>query len=208
MKLINIVKMFLLLPLLMACSSCTEYERVSEAASKQVAKIVDQKQLHCLATNIYFEAAGEPEEGKAAVARVVVNRINHGFANTPCKVVYQTASYQHTDEENETFWSRVCQFSWVCEGKNNPNKNSKAYQSSLRVAYDVLALDKHKEVIPSSVLFFHNTTIKPQSNYGYKKQIGNHIFYSKIKRKHATSKKSRSQHLSAKDTRSQVVGRS
>jgi spore germination cell wall hydrolase CwlJ-like protein len=175
----------------MACASCTEYEKVSQAASNQVAKIVDQKQLHCLATNIYYEAAGEPEEGKAAVARVVVNRINHGFASTPCKVVYQTANYQQTDEDNETFWSKVCQFSWVCEGKNNPNKNSKAYQSSLRVAYDVLALDKHKEVIPSSVLFFHNTTVKPQLNYGYKKQIGNHIFYSKIKRKHVTSKKSR-----------------
>jgi spore germination cell wall hydrolase CwlJ-like protein len=56
---------------------------------EKVAKVVDHKQLQCLADNIYFEAGGESTEGKAAVARVVLNRISHGYGSTPCQVVYQ-----------------------------------------------------------------------------------------------------------------------
>lgn len=146
---------------------------------EKVKPVVDQKQLQCLADNIYFEANGEPIEGKAAVARVVLNRINHGFAPTPCKVVYQTTKVQQTNEDDETFWVKLCQFSWVCEGKKNPNRNSKSYQTSLQVAHDVLAYDAYKDVIPRTVLFFHNTSFT--NNYPHKvvARIGNHIFYEK-----------------------------
>lgn len=147
------------------------------------AKTVDKKELQCLADNIYFEAAGESTEGKAAVARVVLNRINHGYANTPCKVVYQTKTVQQTTEDDDTLWVKICQFAWVCEGKRNPNRSTPAYQKSLQVAIEVLVYDMHKEVIPKTVLFFHNLTVTPKLNYTYKKRIGNHIFYSKKKRR-------------------------
>jgi spore germination cell wall hydrolase CwlJ-like protein len=159
-----------------------------------VAKQVDKQQLQCLADNIYYEAGAEPTEGKAAVARVVLNRINHGFAPTPCKVVYQTNQVKQTNDEDETFWVKVCQFSWVCEGKGNPNRNSARYQSSLQVAKDVLIYDKYKEVIPKTVLFFHNTSYTNKFPHEVVAQIGNHIFY---KKKHVKkhSKKSRERYV-------------
>ena len=47
-------------------------------------------ELKCLATAIYFEARGEPEEGQIAVAQVVLNRLkNPAYPNTICGVVYQ-----------------------------------------------------------------------------------------------------------------------
>lgn len=141
--------------------------------------VIDQKQLQCLADNIYYEARGESTEGKAAVARVVLNRVSHGFAPTPCKVVYQTTTVKQTNDNDETFWVKMCQFSWVCEGKRNPNRNSSVYQSSLQVAYNVLAYDMYKDVIPKSVLFFHNTSFTNNYPHIVVKRIGNHVFYKK-----------------------------
>lgn len=151
---------------------------------------VDKKQLQCLADNIYYEAGGEPTEGKAAVARVVLNRISHGFAETPCKVVYQTTTVKKTNEDDESFWVRMCQFSWVCEGKKNPNRNSTRYQKSLQVAHDVLVYDKYKDVIPKTVLFFHNTSIVNRYPHEVVAKIGNHIFYTK-KPKNVKQRKNR-----------------
>ena len=177
----SIVKMFLLLPIIVfgLCSASPKPQQ-QENEQPQVAKEVDKKQLQCLADNIFYEAGGESTEGKAAVARVVLNRVNHGFAPTPCKVVYQTTKVEQINEETEqSFWVRVCQFSWVCEGKGNPNRNSARYQSSLQVAKDVLQYDKYKEVIPKTVLFFHNTSFKNTYPHTVVKRIGNHIFYHK-----------------------------
>jgi len=158
-----------------------------------VAKEVDTKQLQCLADNIFYEAGAEPIEGKAAVARVVLNRVNHGFAPTPCKVVYQSTTVKQTNDFDETFWVKVCQFSWVCEGKGNPNRNSHRYQSSLQVAKDVLLYDKYKDVIPKTVLFFHNTSVNNPWPHEVVARIGNHIFYKKKHGKH--SKKSRERYV-------------
>lgn len=143
-------------------------------AEHKVAKFVDPKQIICLATNIFFEAGHESTDGKAAVARVTLNRVHNGFATTPCQVVYQT-----TTKDDQ----KLCQFSWVCEGKGNPNKRDPSYQASLQVAYDVLVLDKYKDVIPKNTLFFHNKTVQPDWEH-YEKTviIGNHIFYSKKKK--------------------------
>lgn len=143
-------------------------------------KVVDSKQLKCLADNIYFEAGGETTEGKAAVARVVLNRINHGFASTICNVVYQATTVPKLNEDTlEIYHQQFCQFSWVCEGKSNPNTHTHHYRKSLEVARDVLENDAYNDIIPTSVLFFHNTSVNPDIEKGYTKQIGNHIFYSK-----------------------------
>lgn len=139
---------------------------------KEVAAVIDPKQLLCMTKNIYYEAGSESVEGKAAVARVVMNRVAHGFARTPCNVIYQSI----TVEEN-----KVCQFSWVCEGKNEPNKNSQKYKESAEVAYQVLAYDRYKEIVPASALFFHNIHVDPSWPYRQVAKIGNHIFYSKSK---------------------------
>jgi spore germination cell wall hydrolase CwlJ-like protein len=156
-------------------------EPVAEVA--KVAKIVDPKQLACMAKNIFYEANGEPIQGQAAVARVVMNRIQHGFGSNPCNVIYQATYVEKLNEEGDIYKEKRCQFSWVCEGKDEPNKNNPGYIKAKEIAYDVLAYDAYDDVIPKSTLFFHNLTVKPNWPYQHAKQIGNHIFYSKSKKK-------------------------
>lgn len=148
---------------------------VVEPAIKQVAKKVDPRQLLCMTHNIFYEAGNESFNGQAAVARVVINRIHHGFASTPCGVVHQKTVVDKGDTD-----VIICQFSWTCD-KNLPplNKNSEAYKKAERVAYEVLAYDGFKNVIPSNVLFFHNKTVNPEWPYKKVTIIDNHIFYSK-----------------------------
>jgi spore germination cell wall hydrolase CwlJ-like protein len=61
--------------------------------------------LLCLTTAIYYEAASEPDDGQAAVAQVILNRVRHPtFPGTVCGVVYQGSE------------KRGCQFSFACDG--------------------------------------------------------------------------------------------
>lgn len=158
-----------------------DIEPVEEVA--KVARVVDPKQLACMAKNIFYEANGEPIQGQAAVARVVMNRIQHGFGSNPCNVIYQATYVEKQSDEGETYRQKMCQFSWVCEGKEEPNKNSPGYIQAKAIAYDVLAYDAYEDVVPKSTLFFHNLTVQPSWPYQHAKKIGNHIFYSKGKKK-------------------------
>ena len=147
----------------------------------KVAKVVDPKQLTCMAKNIFYEAGSESLNGQAAVARVVMNRIAHGFGKDPCAVIYQAS---HVDKliDDEMQKVKLCQFSWVCEGKGEPNKNSTKYKQAEQVAYDVLAHDAYTDIVPKSTLFFHNLSVDPLWPYKQVAKIGNHIFYSKAKK--------------------------
>lgn len=153
-------------------------------------KYVDAKQLKCLATNIFYEAGSEPEKGKQAVARVVMNRVAHGFAPNPCSVVYQVSTILVPVETEAEYYGdpmkkvKLCQFSWVCEDDRRPlNVNDPRYKQSERIAYNVLAYDSYKDVIPSTVLFFHNLWVNPMWPYRKVVKIGNHIFYEKHRSK-------------------------
>jgi spore germination cell wall hydrolase CwlJ-like protein len=154
----------------------------------KVAKAVDPKQLACMAKNIFYEAGGEPLLGQAAVARVVMNRINHGFGSNPCNVIYQATYVEKENEYGDTYKAKLCQFSWVCENKAEPNKNSPRYIQAKNIAYEVMANDAYAEVVPKSTLFFHNLSVSPSWPYQQVKKIGNHIFYSKEKKKQPKTK--------------------
>jgi spore germination cell wall hydrolase CwlJ-like protein len=167
-----------------------EEEQQQVVAAKPQPKPVDPKQLKCLATNIFYEAGSEPEKGKQAVARVVMNRVQHGFASNPCTVIYQVTTrlipIDNDPEVDDEGHKRVklCQFSWVCESDRRPlNVNDPRYKQSERIAYNVLAYDSYKDVVPSTVLFFHNLWVNPMWPYRKVAQIGNHIFYEKPKKK-------------------------
>lgn len=155
--------------------------RVSYTGKVQVqqpkSKNVNLEYLHCMATNIYHEARGEPYIGQVAVARVVMNRVQHGFAENPCRVVYQKTTVP--DSENPLESKTICQFSWVCEDDIKTNKASPAYKQALQIANDVLSKNAYNDVIPSSILYFHNTSVNPGWNYKESMTIGNHVFYSR-----------------------------
>lgn len=130
------------------------------------------KHVHCVATAIYWEAANEPFLGQIAVARVIMNRVIHGFASNPCAVVYQTTTQTVGDQQ-----LKVCQFSWHCEGKGQP-RNSPTYQQALQIATEVLEENKWVELFPTNILFFHNHGVNPRWRYKREMTIGNHVFYS------------------------------
>jgi N-acetylmuramoyl-L-alanine amidase len=173
---VQTLKFMLLLPLLLIGLMITPNPKIDTLAVHGIdlanAMKVDAKQLQCLATNIYHEARKEPLLGQYAVARVVMNRVKQGFANTPCKVIYQKTS----PDKGKT---QVCQFSWVCEKKPLPPPNSPDYMKAMQIAYDVLAHDSHNDILPRSAVFFHALHVDPMWPYKKVKQIGNHIFYRK-----------------------------
>jgi spore germination cell wall hydrolase CwlJ-like protein len=136
-----------------------------------VGKPVNKKELDCLAKNIFFEARGEVYSGQVAVARVVMNRIHHGFGDNTCQVVYQT------DRKGN---GTLCQFSWVCEKPKRLDKNDPAYIRAQDIAYRVLAFNAYSDRVDKNVLFFHSKHVNPRWRYKRFKQIGNHIFYAKI----------------------------
>lgn len=164
-----------------------EEQQAEVVEATKVAKFVDPKQLKCLAKNIFYEAGSEPLNGQAAVARVVMNRVAYGFGKNPCAVVYQANTVEKlVDDEIQKV--KLCQFSWVCEGKGEPNQNNPKYKQAEQVAYDVLAYDAYKEVVPRTALFFHNLHVDPLWPYKQVAKIGNHIFYSKTKKQKNTQK--------------------
>ena len=150
----------------------TDFDEVVPFVPMKLAKH-DSKQIECMAKNILYEAGSESIKGQAAVARVVMNRVREGFAKTPCAVIYQTT---------QTDSGKVCQFSWVCENKADPNPSNYRYKIAKQVAYDVIVNDKYDDVVPDHILYFHNLTVTPLWPYASAVQIGNHIFYSMRKR--------------------------
>jgi spore germination cell wall hydrolase CwlJ-like protein len=178
---IKVLTAFIFLTLTVMFGTVIDVSESEIVEEPKVAKAVDPKQLKCLAMNIFYEAGYESLNGQAAVARVVMNRIASGFGNNPCAVVYQ-ATYVDKLIDDELQKVKLCQFSWVCEGKGEPNKNNPKYKQSEQIAYDVLAYDAYTEVLPKSALFFHNLTVDPLWPYKQVAKIGNHIFYSRAKK--------------------------
>jgi spore germination cell wall hydrolase CwlJ-like protein len=130
---------------------------------------VREKQLECLALNIYREAGYEPFEGKVAVAQVTMNRVAKGnFGDDVCGVVYQ---------KNVVMEKVICQFSWACDSaaKTRPINNT-AYNESYAVAKKVL-LENFRLDILKDALYYHANYVNPKWPLEKIGSIGNHIFY-------------------------------
>ncbi len=85
--------------------------------------------MRCLAEAIYFELRSEPEEGQAAVAQVVLNRVRSGiYPTTVCGVVYQ--------DRNRPF---ACQFTFACEGKSLRIEEPGPWAVATRIAEAVVS---------------------------------------------------------------------
>lgn len=125
------------------------------------------REIECLARNIYFEAGGETFEGKVAVAQVTINRSeDEKFPSTICNVVHQKTLISNRF---------ICQFSWVCN-KKDVKMNKSLYAESVEVA-ELVLLEGFRLAKLKDAMYFHAIHIKP--NWGKIKvaRIGNHIFY-------------------------------
>lgn len=141
----------------------------ADVESSHVTAKVRERQLACLAKNIYYEAGNQPFEGKVAVAQVTLNRTESGqYPEDICQTIYQ---------KNIVYEKVLCQFSWVCDRAllTRPMHNAN-YNESMEVAKKVL-LEGFRLPSLKDAMYFHGDYINP----GWKREkiakIGNHIFY-------------------------------
>jgi len=139
------------------------------ASSSNITAEMRERQLGCLAKNIYYEAGSEPFEGKVAVAQVTLNRTNSShFPGDVCKVIYQ----------KNIFYERVvCQFSWVCDREVVFKPTNRANYNESMIAAQKVLLEDYRLPSLTSALYYHADYVNP----GWKKEkvakIGHHIFY-------------------------------
>ena len=151
----------------------TKMEKLRESQMLSSPDIVSiktrERQLECLAMNIYREAGHENFEGKVAVAQVTMNRAAHpSFPKDVCAVVFQ---------KSVVIDRVICQFSWYCDTAHKARPvNPAAYNESMAVAKKVL-LEGFRLDVMKEALYYHANYVNPRWNLEKIGSIGNHIFY-------------------------------
>lgn len=123
------------------------------------------REVICLAKNIYFEARGESYLGQKAVAFVTINRVNSGiFPNNICEVVYQRQASN-------------CQFNWACK-KNTKIADTEAFEQAKQLAVNVITTYSRAPDPSRGALYFHTKAINtPTRSSRTTATIGQHRFY-------------------------------
>ena len=122
-------------------------------------------ELFCLAVAVFFEARGEPIDGKELVANVVINRVEHSkYPDTICEVVNQRKQFSFTHDgmsDNPLVY--------------NTYHDTLAWEESVDIAKYVL----DNGVVNEYIIMYHNTSVDPYwtDSYSFSGQVGEHIFY-------------------------------
>lgn len=134
----------------------------------QAATIEDRgRAQRCLTQAIYYEAALESDDGQAAVAQVVLNRVRDpNYPSSVCGVVFQGA-------ERTT----GCQFSFTCDGAMSQAPVGWAWERARKVAER--ALGGHVALNVGTATHYHADYVRPwwAPTLARITQIGTHIFY-------------------------------
>jgi spore germination cell wall hydrolase CwlJ-like protein len=126
------------------------------------------RERRCLAEAVYFESRSEPEAGQAAVAQVVLNRVQSGlYPTSVCGVVYQNRHH-----------FKACQFSFACEGKSLRVTETESWATAVRIANEVMDGRTYITDVGRST-HYHATYVKPRWARALTRMdmIGRHIFY-------------------------------
>jgi len=135
----------------------------------EVTADVRTRDLDCLTKNIYWEAAGEPFEGKVAVAQVTLNRSNHkSFPSDICGVVYQKTAFQS---------KVVCQFSWFCERTHQVRPVHRGEWEEAAAAARKVLLENFRLESLTDAIYYHADYVNPRWGKQKVAKIGRHIFY-------------------------------
>lgn len=122
-------------------------------------------EFECLATALYFEARGEGIKGQAAVAEVILNRVESPqFPRTICGVVNQSNG-------------RGCQFSFTCDGYSDRIREEGAWSVSRKIARAMI--DGAPRQLTEGATYFHTPSVRPSwaRRFELTAKIGRHIFY-------------------------------
>lgn len=123
--------------------------------------------LNCLAQAIYYEAGNESEEGRRAVAQVVLNRVRHpAFPASVCGVVYQ-GSTRPTG----------CQFTFTCDGSLARGPDKAGWEAARRIAAAALQGSVYPGV--GDATHYHANYVVPtwSSTLARTDVVGAHLFY-------------------------------
>ena len=151
-----------------------------------------QKDVQCLAENMYFESRNESSKGMLAVSLVVMNRVKaHHYPNKVCDVVRQgpmRESWKTRQDPDLPKFQRVfypvkhrCQFSWYCDGKADTvyNKEKWEYIYNLAHAFLFKYTYGHFDDFTKGAIYYHADYVNPYwaNEKEQVVQIGAHIFY-------------------------------
>ena len=178
-------------------------EFVERTVNMIATPFLSDRDVECMARNIFYEAGGEPTEGKIAVGVVTLNRAQDGrFGKTVCDVVkartvvvksrevkrnevVQVGYFgrPETVEKKEVVVQQVpvCQFSWVCSTfARKPKPDDERWIESQEIAQKLAEGEFQEERSKyGSALFFHNGGVRPL--WARTKQLvartGHHLFY-------------------------------
>ena len=122
----------------------------------------------CLDEAIYFEARGESEAGQAAVAQVVLNRVESGhYPASICGVVYQNRRRHN-----------ACQFSFACRGKTLRVAEPVSWTTAVRIAREVLLGGDYSAEVGGSTHYLADYAHPRWARTLQRMDvIGHHIFY-------------------------------
>ena len=123
--------------------------------------------LNCLASAVYYEAGNQDENGRRAVAQVVLNRVRHpAFPSSICGVVYQ-GSTRPTG----------CQFTFTCDGSMNRQPTADGWRRATRIAEEALAGAVYSPV--GWATHYHADYVVPYWAASMAKNavVGAHLFY-------------------------------
>lgn len=124
---------------------------------------IDDKQLDCLAANIYYEGRNQPALGQLAIGITTLVRAREGnWPSSICGVVHQPN-----------------QFSWVGKKRKQPKWDQLAYLRSLSLANQILSGDFDSLLPLFSPTYFHTTKVNPKWSQHMSKLavINDHVFY-------------------------------
>ena len=155
---------------------------------------LSEREVQCLARNIFYESASEPVEGKVAVGLVTLNRTaDPRFPSDVCGVVRQKTVLTRTKtvvkevsgilgpkkvQETKTVETPVCQFSWTCHKVKKPREDDPRWIESQQVARELADGGyEHYRVKYADAKHFHATYVKPGWKLERVSRVGNHIFY-------------------------------
>ena len=147
-------------------------------------------ELYCLALNIYHESRSDNLAGQAAVADVVLNRVDDSrYPNTICEVVKQgpvreSWKTRQTPDPDDAVFHPIrnrCQFSWWCDGKDDTPHSALAWRKAQEIAYHIVNSDLFRGVTEGAT-HYHATYVDPHWNRNMIEigRIGEHIFYRSL----------------------------
>jgi N-acetylmuramoyl-L-alanine amidase len=134
----------------------------------------NEPEAWCLAQNIYYEARGSNLADQAAVADVVLNRVEDSrYPNTVCGVVQQGEKHA----SGQMIRNR-CQFSWYCDGRSDYPTDKDSWVEAQQTAY-MMIYHRDYRGLTEGATHYHATYVQPRwaRELQLVGRIGEHIFY-------------------------------